>query len=57
MFLDRELDLLGDKSNYGSKFESATVYFRLPSLGILAPIPVSMPRSHVFVKQLDLIQK
>jgi hypothetical protein len=28
-----------------------------PSLGIPAPIPVGMLRSHVFVKQLDLIQK
>jgi hypothetical protein len=29
----------------------------IPSPGIPAPIPVAMPRSHVFIKQLDLIQK
>jgi hypothetical protein len=28
-----------------------------PSLGIPAQIPVGMPRSHVFVKELDLTQK
>jgi hypothetical protein len=60
MFLDWELDLLGDKSNHGSKFESAVVCFRLrniPSLGIPAPMPVGMPCSHVSIKQLDLTQK
>jgi hypothetical protein len=60
MFLDRGLDLLGNKSNHDPKFEFAAVCFRLrniPSPGIPAPIPVDMPRSHVFVKQLDLIRK
>jgi hypothetical protein len=50
---------LVNKMNNGPKFESTTV-FRLRnilSLGILAPIPVGMPRSHVFLKQLDLTQK
>jgi hypothetical protein len=32
MFLDRELNLLGDKSNHASKFESTAVCFRLGNI-------------------------
>jgi hypothetical protein len=59
MFLDQGLDLIGNKSNHGPKFESAAVCFRLrniPSPGIPAPIPVGIPRSPIFVKQLKLSQ-
>jgi hypothetical protein len=58
LFLDQELDQLGNKSNRGSKIESAAV-FRLRiflSLEFIV-VDVGMSRSRVFVKQLELSQK
>jgi hypothetical protein len=58
LFLDKELDQLGNKSNRGSKIESAAV-FRLRiflSLEFIV-VDVGMSRSRVFVKQLELSQK
>ena len=58
MFLDQEPDQLGNKSNRGSKIESAIV-FRLRNIlsQEFIVIGVGMSRSHVFVKQLDLTPK
>ena len=57
-FLDQELDQLGNKSNRGSKIESAAVFrLRIILSKEFIVIGVGMSRSRVFVKQLDLVQR